>query len=230
LFDLQGVEPIHKQGQVRWYQEPKPGMMYCVALDPSLGTGGDPAAIQVVEANTTTQIAEWRHNKTPVQRQVRILHDIVTYINGKIDDPKNIYYSIENNTLGEAALVSLEEYGEDSYPGMFLSESKKRGSSRRTRKGFTTTNKTKIEACAKLKTLIELDKMKIHSKSLISELKNFVAVGTTYKAKEGETDDLVMSMVLIVRMMQQMQNYHPELSSQIRDHGEDIAPMPFIMF
>jgi len=39
-----------------------------------------------------------------------------------------------------------------------------------------------------------------------------------------------MSMVLIVRMMQQMQNYHPELSSQIRDHGEDIAPMPFIMF
>jgi len=231
LIDLRGVEPIHKQGQVRWYQEPKPGMLYCVALDPSLGTGGDPSAIQVFEANTTTQIAEWRHNKTPVQQQVRIMHDIITYINEKIDDPKSIYYSIENNTLGEAALVSLEEFGEDAYPGMFLSEAKKRGSTRRTRKGFTTTNKTKIEACAKLKTLIEMDKMTINSKSLISELKNFVALGTGYAAKPGETDDLVMSTVLIVRMLQQMQTYHAELSTQIRDHSDMVVePMPFVVF
>jgi hypothetical protein len=231
LVNLIGIEPLFKHGQVRWYQQPKPGMIYCIALDPSLGTGGDPAAIQVFEANTTTQIAEWRHNKTPIPVQIRTMHEIISYINKKTNDPTNIYYSIENNTLGEAALISLEEYGEDSFPGMFLSEAKKKGSVRRARKGFTTTNKSKLEACAKLKTLVELDKMKIYSKSLISELKTFVALGAGYEAKQGETDDLVSATLLIVRMLTQLQNYHVELSDQIRDHaGVEVAPMPFIVF
>jgi hypothetical protein len=55
LFELEGVDPIYKQGQVRWYKKPTPGNIYVLALDPSLGTGSDPAAIQIFEANTTTQ-------------------------------------------------------------------------------------------------------------------------------------------------------------------------------
>jgi hypothetical protein len=43
----------------------------------------------------------------------------------------------------------------------------------------------------------------------ISELKTFVAHGTSYAAKPGETDDLVMGTVLLaIRMMQLLQNYH----------------------
>jgi hypothetical protein len=72
--------------------------------------------------------------------------------------------------------------------------------------------------------------MKIHSKPLISELKNFIAHGTSYAAKPGETDDLVMSTVLAVRMMQLLQTYHTELDNQIRDHGDVmIEPLPFIL-
>lgn len=223
LLDLQGVEPMYKLGQVRWYQRPRKDRIYVVALDPSLGTGGDPAAIQIFEANTTEQIGEWRHNRTNIPEQIRILSDIIKHINETVADPQSIYYSIENNSIGEAALISLAEYGEENIPGYFLSEPGK------ARKGFNTTNKPKLQACNKLKTLIESGRMKIRSTSLVSELKTFVAHGVGYAAKPGETDDLVMASILAVRMMQVLQNYHTEMDTQMRDHGDVIIqPMPFI--
>lgn len=226
LIDLEGHEPMQTIGQVRWYQRPKPGRIYVVSLDPSLGTGGDNAAIQVFEANTTEQIAEWKHNRTGIPQQVRLLADICDYINEIIQKPDNIYYSVENNTIGEAALISIEQYGEENIKGYFLSENRK-GSGYR--KGFNTTNKSKITACSKLKTLIESGKMKIRSRPLVSELKTFVRSGLSYAAKLGETDDLVMSCILAVRMMQVLQNFHPEMDAQLRDFGDTIiAPMPFV--
>ena len=229
LIDLQGTEPVFRTGQVRWYKEPEPSKIYVVALDPSLGTGGDPAAIQIFEANTTEQIGEWRHNRTTIPEQVRILADIVKYIHGFVKDPNQIYYSIENNTIGEAALISIAEYGEENIPGYFLSDSGS-GSNRRYRKGFNTTAKAKLTACNKLKILVEAGKMKIRSAPLVSELKTFVAHGTSYAAKAGETDDLVMGTILAVRMMTHLQNYHSDMHNYLRDHGESFAePMPFIV-
>jgi hypothetical protein len=223
LLDLQSHEPLYKTGQVRWYQRPKKDRIYVVSLDPSLGTGGDPAAIQVFEANSTEQIGEWRHNKTNIPEQIRILTDIVKHINETVDSPQSIYYSIENNSIGEAALISLAEYGEENIPGYFLSEPGK------ARKGFNTTNKPKLAACNKLKTLVESGKMKIRSSGMVTELKTFVAHGVGYAAKPGETDDLVMATILAVRMMQLLQTYHTEMDTQMRDHGDVIvAPMPFI--
>jgi hypothetical protein len=223
LLDLQGHEPMYKVGQVRWYQRPRKDRIYVVALDPSLGTGGDPAAIEVFEATTTEQIGEWRHNRTNIPEQIRILAEIIKHLNETVADPQSIYYSIENNSIGEAALISLGEYGEENILGYFLSEQGK------SRKGFNTTNKPKIAACNKLKTLIESGKMKIRSTGLVSELKTFVAHGMGYAAKPGETDDLVMATVLAVRMMQVLQSYHTEMDTQMRDHGDVIIqPMPFI--
>jgi len=228
LIDLQGHEPMYRTGQVRWYQRPRKDRIYTVALDPSLGTGGDPAAIQVFEANTTEQVAEWRHNRTTIPEQVRILADIVKHINDTVQDPQNIYYTVENNTIGEAALISIDEYGEENIHGYFLSEPGG-GGGRRYRKGFNTTHKPKLSACNKLKVLVESGKMKIRSSSLVSELKTFVAHGTSFAAKPGETDDLVMATVLSVRMMQLLQTFHQEMDTQMRDHGDMIdPPMPFI--
>jgi hypothetical protein len=228
LIDLQGHEPMYRTGQVRWYQRPRKDRIYVIALDPSLGTGGDPAAIQVFEANTTEQVAEWRHNRTTIPEQVRILADIVKHINDTVQDPQNIYYTVENNTIGEAALISIDEYGEENIHGYFLSEPGG-GGGRRYRKGFNTTHKPKLSACNKLKVLVESGKMKIRSSSLVSELKTFVAHGTSFAAKPGETDDLVMATVLSVRMMQLLQTFHQEMDTQMRDHGDMIdPPMPFI--
>ena len=71
--------------------------------------------------------------------------------------------------------------------------------------------------------------MTLRSSSLVSELKTFVASGVTYAAKPGETDDLVMSTVLAVRMLQLLQTYDSNINTQLRDHGDTIIPpMPFI--
>jgi hypothetical protein len=229
LIDLEPSEPIYKTGEVRWFKRPEPGKIYVVGLDPSLGTGGDPAAIQVFEANTTEQVAEWRHNRTDIPTQIRILADIVQHINEYVKDSRSIYFSVENNAIGEAALISIAEYGEENIQGYFLSDSGS-GGSRRFRKGFNTTNKPKLAACAKLKHLVESHRMHVHSRSLISELKNFVAHGVGYAAKPGETDDLVMATILVIRMLQLLQSYHVELDEQMRDHQDSmIEPLPFVM-
>ena len=230
LFEMAGIEPSERQGQVRWYKKPQKGCTYLVGLDPSLGTGGDPAAIQVLELPSLMQIAEWQHNKTPVQRQVAILKEITAYLAETIDSSNDVYYSVENNTLGEAALISIAEIGEENIPGIFLSEPARVGSSRTYRKGFTTSNKTKLAVCSKFNSLVETKKINIASKNLISELKTFVASGTSFKAKIGETDDLVMAMLLVVRMLQVLKDFDSTLDSRVRDTLEDfIQPMPFIM-
>ena len=221
LILLEGNEPIDRMGQVRWYKKPQKGNIYCVGLDPSLGTGGDPAAIQIFEANTTTQVGEWKHNKTDIPNQIKLLAQINTYISEITKEPNNIYYSLENNSIGEAALVSLNEYGESNIPGNFLSEPGKK------RKGFTTTHKVKLQACAKFKTLLESKKLVVKSRALISELKSFIANGGSYQAKIGETDDLIMATLLVVRMFQQLSEYDGSLESHIRDHSEIIPPLPF---
>jgi hypothetical protein len=230
LIELAGIDPILRQGQVRWYEKPTKGHTYLVGLDPSLGTGGDPAAIQILQLPEMKQIGEWQHNKTPIQRQVAILSEILQYLYEVTGSETETYYSVENNTLGEAALISISEIGEENLKGIFLSEPHKVGQPRGHRKGFTTTNKSKIAVCAKFKSLVENRKLHIASKNLISELKTFVAQGTGYAAKIGETDDLVMSMLLCVRMLQTLQSYDARLDETMRDTTEEyLEPMPFIM-
>ena len=229
LVEMSGLDPVERQGQVRWYKKPDPQYTYVVAMDPSLGTGGDPAAIQVFELPTFKQIGEWQHNRTPVQQQVGILSEIIRYLNQTVNQ-NNIYYSVENNTLGEAALISINEIGEENIKGIFLSEPKRAGSGRRYRKGFNTTNSTKISACAKLKNLIESKRMTIVSKPLISELKTFVAHGPSYAAKPGETDDLVMALILVIRMAMLLQSFDSQIDYTMKDSLEDIVePMPFFL-
>lgn len=222
LIMMEGIEPILRQGQIRWYKTPTKGKVYVIALDPSIGTGGDPAAIQIFEANTTTQVGEWKHNKTDIPAQIRLLAQISKYIVECTGEPNNIYYSVENNSIGEASLVSLNEYGESNIPGVFISEPGKQ------RKGFNTSNKSKLAACAKFKTLLESKKLTVNSFGLISELKSFVAHGGSYAAKQGDTDDLVMSTLLAVRIIQQLGDHYTGIETQIRDYDETyIAPFPF---
>lgn len=230
LAEMEGRDPIERQGQVRWFQKPIRGKTYVVGLDPSLGTGGDPAAIQIFELPSMIQVGEWQHNKTPIQRQIAILKEICEYIYDTIGTQNDIYYSVENNTLGEAALIVIGEIGEENIRGVFLSQPVKIGQARMHRKGFTTTNKSKIAVCAKLKNLIENKKITINSKNLISELKTFVASGAGFAAKLGETDDLVSATLLSLRMIQSLQSYDSDLDEKLKDSANDyIAPMPFIM-
>ena len=57
-------------------------------------------------------------------QQIRIMVDICKYLLDEGVDNMNIYYSMENNTIGEAALQSVAEVGEEKYTRYILSEPK----------------------------------------------------------------------------------------------------------
>lgn len=231
LAQLDSIQPIRKTGQVRWYSEIRPGMTYVVSLDPSLGTGGDNAAIQVLELPTLTQVAEWSSNRAPVEEQIRIMRKILEelYDNGKPE----IYWSVESNSLGEAALVVIRDTGEENFPGSMLHDPKNRLQGKTGRRaGFVTTNKSKLEACAKLKFLIESGKLKLNSKGILSELKVFVSRGNTFEARTGQTDDLIMALILAIRMTDYISTWDEESQAAINsgvtfdDERSFDAPMP----
>jgi len=233
LAELEGRDPVMTMGQTRWYKEIDPRCTYLVALDPSLGTGGDYGAIQIFEMPSMTQVGEWRHNLTPVQSQVKIMREILRYIHDRGQEhgaAPQIYYSVENNTLGEAALVVINNIGEENFPGLFLSEPIRKGHIRKFRKGFNTTHRTKISACSQLKYMLEQKKMTISSKPLISELKTFVANGVGFGAKTGEHDDLVSSCLLIIRMAGILSDWDPKIYEKMTEKlTEDQLPMPIFV-
>ncbi len=222
LKALSGREPIAKTAQVRWYNKVNPDLTYVVTLDPSMGTGGDNAAIQVFELPTFRQVAEWQHNKSPIEDQVRILRQILTEIEDANEYAPEIYWTVESNSLGEAALVVIRDLGEEHFPGSFLTEPNREARGRGKRKGFVTTTKTKLQGCSKLKSLIENNKLEIASKSLASELKHFVARGKSYEARSGQTDDLVMATVVFVRMAMFIASWDDESHESMNTTGDNV--------
>ena len=232
LAEMEGKTPKLNMGQTRWYKTPSSKYTYCVSLDPSMGTGGDYAAIQVIELPTYEQVAEWQHNTTAIPGQIRILSDICKYIVDKTKNPTGIYWSVENNGIGEAALIVIDDFGEENIPGLFISEPQRKGHVRKFRKGFNTTHGTKVTACSRLKTMIETNKLKVKSKPLVSELKNFVATGSSYKAKLGHTDDLISAMLLSIRMIEVLKDWDPRVYNSFTsiEQDEDYeAPMPIFI-
>jgi hypothetical protein len=213
-------QPIENRNNVRWYEKIHPNHTYAIGLDPSMGSGGDYAAIQVYDVTTMTQVAEWQHNRQLVEKQFEVVIDIIYDILDVVKNENQIYWTVENNSLGEAVLLAIRDIGEDNIPGIMLSDGKKR-------KGYNTNSQTKLAACMKFKSWVESGKLMINSKNLLSELKNYVATGKSYAAKQGETDDLIAASLIVVRMIIFLNQYNSDLSD-IVDEDEYLPPMPFL--
>ena len=208
---LHASKPAFFIGPTRWYREPEANHAYIVALDPALGMNNDYAAIEVYQLPEMIQVAEWQSNVLSPRLQAAALREILMSLDYTLrDDPlqagdPEIFWTFENNTIGEAILQIVEDSGEDRFPGMLVTERKRKGLPQpRVRRGMNTTPKRKLSACARLKSLVESDRIHVCSRNLISELKNFVAIGSTYKAKSGEHDDLVSATMLAIRAIDVM--------------------------
>ena len=240
LTTLRHREPEFYTGQVRWFQDPEPNRSFLIGLDPSLGTGGDYAAIQVFQVPEMIQIAEWQHNKTAPRGQIKILMQILYMIQQSLlDNPDQagspeIYWTVENNSIGEAILQIIEDTGEHNFPGFFVSEKRTAGSGRgRFRKGLNTNNSKKLSACAKLKSLMESGRMQVNSQPLIRQFKNFVSSGASYAAKSGEHDDLVSATLLVVRVLDAIIGWlkeedSNELKEVVSPEDDDTLPLPIM--
>lgn len=202
-------EHIRNTDDVLWYKPIEYGMTYVVGLDPSGGTGGDDAAIQVYELPTLRQVAEWRNNKYLITDQVKLMRRILMEIAYQMQEAgarnieDHLFWTLENNSIGEAAILAVQTLGVENFPGTLINEPK-RTRTGRIRKGMTTTKSTKKTACLHMQKLMETFRMEVASPYLIRQLNDFIRAGTedgVFKAKNGCKDDLVSATLLIVRMI-----------------------------
>jgi hypothetical protein len=63
--------------------------------------------------------------------------------------------------------------------------------------GVRTTKLTKRVGCSVLKEMLESQKLIIQDNNTLIELANFIAVGNSYRAETGCTDDIVMTLVML---------------------------------
>jgi hypothetical protein len=240
---MKGVDPINiGTANIRWYKEPTPGKIYIIGLDPSLGTGRDYSAIQVFQVPEMIQIAEWKHNRSPVKKQVAVLQRLMVELEQKLlsvgDNDPEIYWTVESNGLGAAPITIIKDTGEEFFPGTMVHEPRKpiKGivPHNKKRMGLITTERNRIEALTKLKSMIETDRMKISSIPLVSELKAYVANGKNkFSAKYGANDDLISAALLCIRILMILVRKDPDLDEKLKesivDDEDFVEPLPMII-
>lgn len=218
-------------GDIKWYKDIEYGCTYVVGLDPSGGTGGDNAAIQVYELPTMRQVAEWSNNTIRIEQQVILLNKLLYEIAARMEEKgaKNIeehlFWSVESNNIGEAAIVEIQHLGFENFPGTLINEPK-RTRTGRIRRGMVTSKSTKKTACFHMQKLMETMRMEVASEALHRELSDFVKSGMDdgiYKAKAGCKDDLVSAVLLVTRMIDIIAKFEDTTASVIRETLDDVS-------
>ena len=226
---------------IRFYKELDKHMKYLVAIDPSMGVSGDFAAIQVFEFPTFIQVAEWMSDNLNQNDQVEKLKDLIEWmyadLKAKGCRSPEIYWSLENNSVGEGFICSLREKSKN-VGGLTPQDYIKRGvlitETGNKRMGFTTTKRTKTMACAQLKNALEHNRMIINSKEYVQQLSNFTLKEVNYSAiGPGLHDDLITASLTIMLMYVQCRN-SLDLLSEVMDYtkqieqNDDRLSLPFV--
>lgn len=208
-----------------WYERIKPNTAYAVVIDPSEGRGRDNSVIQVWEIPALVQVAEWASNTADQIEQTRMM---IRYMKRIFDQQQanpnhtignEIYYSAECNGIGMGIISSIIMEGEEKFPGFLIDSSGNKS------RGLRTTNTSKVQFCLQLKKLLERGLFVPSSKSLVSELKDFVKIGKGYEAKPGAKDDRVMSCVLMLHLLDELKYHVDGIESashvQLAEHDPD---------
>lgn len=239
LQRMSGIEEKFTTGQVRWFDKPKPNKTYAIGMDLGSGIGKDYSTIQVLQLPEMIQIAEWRSNKTIMSGQVKTLHNILKIIDAEMrnnvsqrQEPE-IYWSFEaNGGYGDHCWEIIDQIGLDNFPGELINEPTNARNTARRRRGLWTTNRTKLKCCSQIQGFLSGNKIIINSKALIGEFKSFVADGSGYRAKGGETDDLIMGLFCCLRVIDHIKNFDEELMDALSmddGDGENYIPMPVMV-
>lgn len=207
---LEGVKPVGKAGEVVFYKQPIEGMTYLVGMDPATGAGNDYTAIVAFEFPSLEQVLEFRSNTTSSVTAYHMLKKIL-----RIFEKSNstVYWSVENNGVGEAIMALYE--ADESPPEMaeFVSEAGQK------RKGMTTTGKSKMKACLTLKEMVERHTLGIRSLAMVAEMQKFVRKAGSYAAKPSATDDLVMATLIALRLLEEISSFDQDAYDKLYSHA-----------
>jgi len=236
LRSLAFHDPQWQEENLDIYELPQQGRLYIATVDCSEGVGLDYHTINIIDVTQVPyrQVAKYRNNKLPLLFFPTVIYSLCKRYN-------EAYALIETNNVGQQVVDILHYDLEYEYvykidhhhiKGQTISGGFKRASNF----GIKTTKTVKKIGCANLKTLIESNKLLIQDFDTIAELNTFVRNRDTYKAEEGNNDDIVMGLVLFAWLTAQsyfkdstnidIRKVLLEENNMLTD--EDLAPVGFI--
>lgn len=210
LHGLRTKKPIHEDMGFKFWKEVDSTKSYLVGVDPATGNGSDFTVIQVFEFPTLEQVAELRLNEVHIPliySKIKWLLRKLTAVDPRTRRRADVLWSFERNGVGEALVAMIQN--DDSTDGGVYLDNVELFCDSAGKLGCYTTGKSKLVSCMKLKNLVEKiqNSMVINSDVLLEELKNFIARGGSYAAKNGSTDDAVSATLVVVRLLERLASY-----------------------
>jgi hypothetical protein len=236
LRSLVWHHPIRKDGFLDIYKDSEPGRTYTMTVDVAEGQNLDYSTFSVIDVTEIPYrlVAKYRNNKispflfpTVIVQTAKIYNDafVLVEINSiglQVSDIIHFELAYEN-------LIKIEmkgKQGQQQTPGF----------KKKIAYGLKTSNQSKMIGCTNLKTLIESDKLIINDADMITELTTFSADRKTFKAEEGNNDDLAMTLVHFGWLTAQ-RYFKENINNDIRQvlqkeqfdlMDTDITPLPII--
>jgi hypothetical protein len=210
---------------LRIFENPQSDKIYFLQADVSRGQGSDYSAFTVIDGSTSPYkvVATYKNNTISPFSFPQIIKNVGEKYN-------KAYVLIETNDLG--AQVSHSLYNDLEYDNLLMTKilgrrgqvlSQGFGGVGKNEMGIRTTAQTKKLGCAILKRLIEEDKILLNDDRIIQELLSFVSKSNTYKAEEGQNDDLVMTLVFFAWLSRQ--EYFADLIESAKfDYSQEKKP------
>lgn len=228
---------LRSEGLLDVYEDPKEGRVYCVCVDVSEGLNLDYSAFSILDITEIPyrQVAKYRNNQIPPLTYPTVIYSAAKRWN-------EAFVLVEINTIGlQVADILQYDLGYENLIKVTMKGrqgQQQTGGHVKTRIAFglKQSEQTKKIGCANLKTLIESDKLIVTDAQTIMELTTFSQDKKTFKAEEGNHDDLVMGLVNFGWLTSQ-KFFRDGMKEDIRRHlvaeqlrieEDDWMPMPHI--
>ncbi|QDJ96427.1 terminase large subunit [Xanthomonas phage Xoo-sp13] len=186
---------------------------YIVGVDPATGSGDDYSVIQVFEFPSLIQVMEYRSNSMSSPVMYTQFKNIIKFLE---IFTKEVYFSIENNGVGQG-MLSL--YENDENPPMYATMVSDSGAKRI---GINTNQGKKIKAALKFKELFERGLVTVNSDMLFHEMKNYVRREGSYAANPGATDDCIAACLIIFHILEELASYDDRAYVKMYSVGAEI--------
>jgi hypothetical protein len=167
------------------WKEPVKGHSYICGVDVSSGSGKDRSTIQVIDMETSDQVAEYMGKIDTNQLS------IIAYKLGKYYNTAMI--AVEYNNMGSTVFNELDYHME--YPNLYWRPKGLPG-------WFTSTSSRDFILNALYKTITH-GLVKINSSRLKQEIQNLVTINGKTQAAQGTNDDLVMAFSIAVYLIEE---------------------------
>ena len=189
--------PLQSSGGLDVYEQPIKGNTYVCTVDVARGVQKDYSAFVMLDVSKMPYkiVAKYRNNDIKPLLFPHTIDKVAKAYN-------HAHIMVETNDLGQQIAEALQF--ELEYDNLLMTTQRGRAgqilgagfSGRGSGFGVKMTKQIKKIGCSNIKTLVESDKIVINDFNIIEEMSTFIRKGQSWQAEEGNTDDLMMCLVI----------------------------------